>query len=409
LIEAMVSPAVASVRPDSSEEVSTVESERLSPHLVADWDAPDDLARPVYCLLGLPIDAVEMPEVLLRIEAAAAGTAPLLFSTVNVNYLAFSEADPAFKAAILRGDLCVIDGMPVVWIARLMGLPIRRRIAGSDVFAALKSRPSARNLKLFLLGGDDGVAEAAARAVNQRPDCMQCVGSINPGFGSLDEMSRAEIIDQINASGANFLIIALGAQKGHHWLLRNHNRLSVPIRTHFGAVLNFEAGTVKRAPHRMAKLGLEWLWRIKEEPRLWRRYWRDGQVLLRLFLARALPLAFATRLQRLRFAQSDQELHVDKVEAGTAVTLRLAGDAIAPYADAAISEFRAALNSQKQVLIDLSATRRIDSRFFGLLLMVRKQLEGSGRRLVLTGISPRIARLFRRNGVAFLLSHEFGV
>jgi N-acetylglucosaminyldiphosphoundecaprenol N-acetyl-beta-D-mannosaminyltransferase len=400
--------AVARVRPESREEPDAGEPE-LSPHLVADWGAPDDLARQVYCVLGLPIDAVEMPEVLLRIEAAAAGTTPLLLSTVNVNYLAFSETDPTFKALVLRGDLCVIDGMPVVWIARLMGLPIRRRIAGSDVFAALKSRPSARNLKLFLLGGDEGVAEAAAQAVNQWTDRMQCVGSINPGFGSVDEMSRTEIIDQINASGANFLIIALGAQKGHHWLLRNHDRLRVPIRTHLGAVLNFEAGTVKRAPRRMAKLGLEWLWRIKEEPRLWRRYWFDGQVLLRLLLTRALPLALAARLQRLRFAESDQELHVDKAEVGTAVTLRLAGDAIAPYADTAISEFRAALNSQKQLLIDLSATRRIDSRFFGLLLMVRKQLEGSGRRLVLTGISPRIARLFRRNGVAFLLSHEFGV
>jgi N-acetylglucosaminyldiphosphoundecaprenol N-acetyl-beta-D-mannosaminyltransferase len=396
------SPAIACFRPESSQQPNAVE-------LVADWDAPDDLARPVYCILGLPIDAVEMPDVLLRIEAAAASTTPLLFSTVNVNYLAFSERDPTFKDSILRADLCVIDGMPVVWIARFMGLPIRCRIAGSDVFAALKSRPSARKLKLFLLGGDDGVAEEAARVINQRTDRMQCVGSINPGFGSVDEMSRIEIIDQINASGANFLIISLGAQKGHHWLLRNHNRLRVPIRTHLGAVFNFEAGTVKRAPHRIAILGLEWLWRIKEEPRLWRRYWRDGQVLLRLLLTRALPLALAARLQRLCFAKSDQELRVDKAEAGTAVTLRLAGDAIAPYADAAISEFRAALNSQKQLLIDLSATRRIDSRFFGLLLMVRKQLEGSGRRLVLTGISPRIARLFRRNGVGFLLSHELGV
>jgi N-acetylglucosaminyldiphosphoundecaprenol N-acetyl-beta-D-mannosaminyltransferase len=159
----------------------------------------------------------------------------------------------------------------------------------------------------------------------------------------------------------------------------------------------------------MAKTGLEWLWRIRQEPRLWRRYWADGQVLLRLLLTRALPLALATRLQRLRFAESNQELRVDKAEAGTATTLRLAGDATAPYVDTAISEFRAALNSHKQLLIDLSATRHIDSRFFGLLLMVRKQLEGSGRRLVLAGISPRIARLFRRNGVAFLLSHELGV
>jgi N-acetylglucosaminyldiphosphoundecaprenol N-acetyl-beta-D-mannosaminyltransferase len=377
--------------------------------LVADSEASDDLARQIYCILGLPIDAVEMLDVVRRIEAAAASTTPLLISTINVNFLAFSETDPAFKDSILRSDLCIIDGMPVVWIARLMGLPIRRRTAGSDVFAALKSRPSAGNLKLFLFGGNEGVAEAAARAINQRTDRMQCVGTCYPGFAGIEEMSRTEIIDQINASGANFLIVSLGAQKGQHWLLRNHNRLRIPIRANFGAVLNFEAGTVKRAPHRMAKLGLEWVWRIKEEPWLWRRYWHDGQKLLRLLLTEALPLALAARWQRLPFARSGRELRVDKVEEGTTMTLHLAGDATAPYVATAISEFRAALNSQKQLLIDMSATRRIDSRFFGLLLMLRKQLEGSGRRLVLTGISSRIARLFRRNGVAFLLSHELGI
>jgi N-acetylglucosaminyldiphosphoundecaprenol N-acetyl-beta-D-mannosaminyltransferase len=91
-------------------------------------------------------------------------------------------------------------------------------------------------------------------------------------------------------------------------------------------------------------------------------------------------------------------------EDGAAVTVHLAGNATAQYVAKAIPGFRAALNSQKRLLIDLSATRRIDCRFFGLLLMLRKQLDASGRRLVFTGISSRIARLFHRNGVAFLLS-----
>ncbi len=302
------SPAAACFGPQSSEQPT--------PHLVAGEPA-DDLARQIYCILGLPIDAVEMVDVLRRIEAAAASTTPLLISTVNVNFLAFSETDPAFRDSILRSDLCIIDGMPVVWIARLMGLPIRRRIAGSDVFAALKSQPSARNLKLFLFGGNEGVAAAAARAINQRPDCMRCVGSSFPGFTGIEEMSRTEMIDQINASGANFLIVSLGAQKAQRWLLRNHNRLRVPIRTNFGAVLNFEAGTVKRAPPRVAQLGLEWLWRIKEEPWLWRRYWHDGQMLLRLLLTKVLPLAWASRWQRLRFARSRQELRVAREEERT--------------------------------------------------------------------------------------------
>lgn len=395
------SPAVASFNAKPSDRPSAIGPERPDGHAAA--EVADDLARQTYCILGLPVDAVAMPEVLQRIETAAAGTAPLLFSTINVNYLAFCETDPAFRETILLSDLCVIDGMPVVLIARLMGLPVRRRIAGSDVFAILKSRPTDGNIKVFLLGGDAGVAEAAGRAINRHAGRMQCVGAVYPGFGSVDEMSRAEIIDQINASGANFLVLSLGAQKAHHWLLRNHQRVRAPIRAHLGAVINFEAGTVKRAPRRVAHLGLEWLWRIKEEPRLWRRYWRDGRVLLRLVLTRAVPLAVADRLRRLR-RESSQELRVSRVESDAAVTLRLAGDATASYVAPAIAAFRAALDSKKQLLVDLSAIRRIDSRFFGLLLMLRKQLEGSGYRLVLTGISPQTARLFRRNGVGFLLS-----
>lgn len=396
------SPAVACSSTASSDRPDAIRPLEPNANLGTAHQAADDLARQTYCVLGLPIDAVDVPEVLERIETAAAGTAPLLVSTVNVNYLAFCQTDPAFRDTVLLSDLCVIDGMPVVLIARLMGLPVRRRIAGSDLFATLRSRPSA-NLKVFLMGGDEGVAEAAARAINRRADRMRCVGAVYPGFGSVDEMSGAETIDQINASGANFLVLSLGAQKAHHWLLHNHERLRVPIRAHLGAVINFEAGTVKRAPRRVAQLGLEWLWRIKEEPRLWRRYWRDGRVLLRLVLTRAIPVAVAARLQQLRPA-SGQELNVARTESETAVTLSLAGDATAPSVGTATAAFRAALDSQKQLLVDLSATRRIDCRFFGLLLMLRKQLKGSGRRLVLTGISPQTARLFRRNGVAFLLS-----
>src|SRR5262249_60148195 len=85
-----------------------------------------------------------------------------------------------------------------------------------------------------------------------------------------------DVMDGVNASGGVFLLVALGSRKGQIWLLRNHDRLQIPVRAHLGATLHFAAGTIRRAPAIVAKLGLEWLWRIKEEPHLWRRYWRDG-------------------------------------------------------------------------------------------------------------------------------------
>jgi Glycosyl transferase WecG/TagA/CpsF family len=90
------------------------------------------------------------------------------------------------------------------------------------------------------------------------------------------QMSRDQMIDKVNASEADFLAVSLGAKKGQLWLHRNHQRLAIPVRAHLGAAINFQAGTVKRAPPRLRAWGLEWLWRIKEEPQLWRRYGHDG-------------------------------------------------------------------------------------------------------------------------------------
>src|SRR5271166_2722165 len=101
----------------------------------------DDLSRDVYCVAGMPIDAIEMRAVLKKIDEATAKRRPFLISTPNLNYLVNSQADVEFRESLLTSDLCPADGMPIVWIARLLGAPIQRRIAGSDIFAALKARP----------------------------------------------------------------------------------------------------------------------------------------------------------------------------------------------------------------------------------------------------------------------------
>ncbi len=119
---------------------------------------------------------------------------------------------------------------------------------------------------------------------------MTCVGYYEPGFGSVEEMSTDAILETINSSKAEFFAAAFGAKKAQVWLLRNHERLQIPVRAHLGATINFQAGTVRRAPALTQKLALEWLWRITQEPQLWRRYWSDGMALLRLLIARIAPL-----------------------------------------------------------------------------------------------------------------------
>ena len=145
------------------------------------------------------------------------------------------------------------------------------------------------------------------------------------GFGSVAEMSASDCIDEINSSGADLLVAALGAKKGQMWLLRNHRTLRIPIRAHLGATLNFQAGTVRRAPSVVRKLGLEWLWRIKEEPHLWSRYGHDGIVLLRLALTRVLPFTILTHWLRWRLRANCQDLSIYQVEGDDSITLVLSG------------------------------------------------------------------------------------
>ncbi len=368
---------------------------------------PDDLSRDVYCILVMPIDAIDMATAVARVEAAAAGATPYLISTPNLNFLVGSLSNPEFRNSVLSSDLSTADGMPIVWIARLLGLPVRERVAGSGMFDALAQRSEAKQpVGVFMFGGNEGVAEAAGQALNARAGSVRCVGSLYPGFGSLDDMSNAEVIDRINASKAGFLVVALGAEKGQSWLLRNHDRISVPVRAHLGAVINFQAGSVKRAPPLMQKTGLEWLWRIKEEPKLWRRYWKDGKTLAQLMLTRVLPLAIAA--QRARFAPARRQLLATTVsQERNSVAVRLSGYALGAQIGFAVEGFRKAAGlTNGEIVVDLREVKAVDQRFLGLLLMLRKTLAAKGATMKVVGASKSVARSFRLNQVDYLLTKD---
>jgi N-acetylglucosaminyldiphosphoundecaprenol N-acetyl-beta-D-mannosaminyltransferase len=283
-----------------------------------------DFGRNVYCLLGVPLDAVTMAAVIARVHEAAAADARLLISTPNLNFIIGCRSDPLFRDSIITSDLSTADGMPLVWLSKLLNIPIHERVAGAGLFEALRN-DAAKRLSVYFFGGRDGVAERACKLLNLAASPgVQCAGCESPGFGTLEEMSGDEAIARINASGADFLVVSLGAKKGQAWIERNRSRISVPVISHLGAVLNFAAGTVKRAPRWMQQAGLEWLWRIKEEPSLWQRYLSDGVALLQLVLLRVLPGFFFMRLHQ----PSAHELGAARVELNDRpgeVVLRLQG------------------------------------------------------------------------------------
>jgi N-acetylglucosaminyldiphosphoundecaprenol N-acetyl-beta-D-mannosaminyltransferase len=370
----------------------------------------DELSREIFGILGIPIDTTALLPSLKALEVAVKSRETLLLSTPNVNFLATSRVAGQFRESLLMSDMCLVDGMPVLWIARLLGIPIKERVSGADLFDALKfANRVDQRFKVFLFGGAGEIAARVGTALNTQSPGLKCVGTLNPGFGTVDEMSSKQIIDAINRSGADILAVFLSATKAQSWLMQNHERLQIPVRAQFGATINFEAGTVSRAPLFLRSAGLEWLWRIKEEPYLWRRYWTDGKSLLRLFFTGALPMILNASWNRLRSASAGRGFHIKWQEGEHSVVVQVSGSAIAIHINEAIDGFREALAKQKAIYVDLSSTSMLDPRFFGLLLMVRKQLQKRGQDLRFIEVPPAIIRAFRWNRFEFLLSEIDGM
>lgn len=356
--------------------------------------------RNVYCLLGLPFDAVDMAGAVFRIRDAARRRQPCILSTPNLNFLVACLTDEAFRNSVIRSDLSIADGMPIVWVARLLDIPIRDRVAGSGVFETLRHDRTAR-LSVYFFGGPDGVAEAACQRLAFEDKGLTCAGYESPGFGSVEEMSTEEIVQRINASRADFLVVSLGARKGQAWIEHNRRRLTVPVVSHLGAVLNFLAGTVKRAPQWMQNIGLEWLWRTKEEPMLWRRYFRDGLVLLFLLVTRVLP--YAWYLQRHK-ADADQTANatIETKEERRDYIVHLRGAwterNVAPLREC----FSKAVLAGKDVSLEMGGVTYVDSAFVGLVILLHGHQTRHCRRLRIVSPQEPVRRVIKYCCAEFL-------
>jgi N-acetylglucosaminyldiphosphoundecaprenol N-acetyl-beta-D-mannosaminyltransferase len=362
----------------------------------------DDFDRDVYCLFGLPFDAVVMGQALERLHESANSRRSCFLSTPNLNFLIASQNDAAFRDSVVNSDLSVADGMPLVWMARLLGIPIRERVAGSGLFEGLlnSSAAYARPMSVYFFGGPPGVAESACRKLNETKRGLCCVGALSPGFGTVDEMSGDDVIAGINASGADFLVVSLGARKGQAWIERNRSRLSVPVVSHLGAVVNFVAGTLRRAPVWMQRAGAEWLWRIKEEPSLWQRYWRDAVGLGALVFWKLLPQLIGSRInQAVRKGRGYARIEVGK----DIFRLILVGAIPDPIAPELRTLFRSVAQARQDVVVDCSEASFLGSGLFGLLLMLRKHQHAHSKSLRVTGVSARLRRWFRWSGVEYLI------
>jgi N-acetylglucosaminyldiphosphoundecaprenol N-acetyl-beta-D-mannosaminyltransferase len=364
---------------------------------------PPDFERRLVAILGLPFDTITVAEAVEHIRASALQGRRCFVSTPNLNFAMTARKDPAFRSAVLHSDLSLIDGMPLVWIARLLGLPVPERVSGADVFEALQDHQGTP-LSVFVFGGPPGAAAAACARINSRGSGLRCVGFDSGGFGSIDALSTQEHLDRINGSGAHFVVVALGAVKGQAWIERNAAHLSAPVLCHLGAVVNFAAGSLRRAPPWIRSRGFEWAWRIKEEPGLWRRYGHDGVHAVALIATQVLPSALHERWQAARGA-SRREVRVTRTAGLT--TIELHGS----WRDDSGRELRRALaasDRRDRLVVDLHAVDQLGAEPTALLLIAQGWF-GEGAGFTVTRAGPRVARALRRSLADDLLREAAGV
>lgn len=225
---------------------------------------------------GVPVDVVDRQGV-HRWIAEAVATRPrpgLRLATVNLDYLVQAERSSAFRAALAAAQLTVADGAPVLWLARRAGRRLPERVAGSDLTEWLVTGGIPR-ASLFLLGSTDAVCRAVARRAEAAG--VRIAGwNTSPAEVFDDPARSAALVAEINTTSPDILLIALGAPRQDLWLERFQPSLDVSVMLGIGGSLDIAAGNLRRAPRLVQRLGLEWAFRMAQEPgRLFRRYMLD--------------------------------------------------------------------------------------------------------------------------------------
>jgi N-acetylglucosaminyldiphosphoundecaprenol N-acetyl-beta-D-mannosaminyltransferase len=243
------------------------------------------LSWPRQPLLNVWADDLSMDELLERMAAGAG-----VIFTVNPDHLYHLQYNQDFVSAYQSADIITVDSHYVRLALRAIGRPVVHRLSGSDIVPAFCARHGANSdVRIFLLGARPGVAKAAGEAMNAKVGRDVVVGAHGPSMNFVNDPAEIDaVLEMINASGANMLLVGLGAPKEEIWIANARRRLpAVRVMMGIGATIDYEAGAVKRAPVWLRRLGLEWTYRVTTEPgRYLMRYVRSSKFIWWIILDR---------------------------------------------------------------------------------------------------------------------------
>jgi N-acetylglucosaminyldiphosphoundecaprenol N-acetyl-beta-D-mannosaminyltransferase len=339
-------------------------------------------------VLGVPFHNLTMDETVARIEEYIRDGGFHQIATANVDFLKNAIQNPALRDILCSCETVVPDGMPVVWMSRLMGMPLKERVGGIDLVERLAETSARRGYGVYLLGASESRSQRAAKTLKQRFPDLRIVGRHCPEPRPLDKMDHEDILRRIEEARPDILLVAFGNPKQEEWIAMHRDRLRVPVCIGVGGSLDMLSGVLRRAPRWMQNYGLEWLHRFLQEPRrLAMRYLKDA-----ICLTCHLPGYFAaTVVQPKRSAQTSIVVH----QVGNTKLISMIGD----LTGAALEEFNAcsrdACGEGMNIVLDMSRTGFLGPDSLGALIQLESRMRRRREQLWLAGLPAHLGRVLR--------------
>jgi N-acetylglucosaminyldiphosphoundecaprenol N-acetyl-beta-D-mannosaminyltransferase len=219
-------------------------------------------------LLGIPVAMTDYSQTMDVMDGLIARDERGWVCAVAVHAVTVAQNDPEMRHALVNSTLTVPDGMPLVWAANMLGEELDNRVYGPELMSRYSDRCAESGHRVWLYGGrDQGSLVQLALSMRREHPGIKIVGGYSPPFRELSEEEEEALAAQINANKPDVLWVGIGVPKQEKWMARMRERLDVPVMCAVGAAFDFHAGRISQAPSWMQERGLEWIYRIAQEPR----------------------------------------------------------------------------------------------------------------------------------------------
>jgi len=343
--------------------------------------------HPPIAILGVPFDNVTAAETIEAIGRMVASRQPHYLVTANVDFLVQAQDDVELRRILFDAHLVLCDGTPLVWASRLLGNPLLERVAGADLVPLLLRAAAEKSYRVFFLGATPESAVQAVENLRKLHPTLIIADHYSPPFNKLLEMDHDEITRRIREAKADLLFVSFGCPKQEKWIAMHYRSLGVPVSAGVGATIDFLAGTVKRAPVWMQRVGAEWIYRLAQEPRrLFSRYFKDFWVFGWKLFAQLWQLQIKSGKRR----RPQMSAPVRAEESWQWIKLPERLDLAAVRDDVLLVD--QVLADGRHCLLEMDNVKFIDSTGVGLLIRLQKKIRATDRQLVLLAPSVMVQR-----------------